>query len=182
MRPTIAKWSTFAESLNLLPTATLPATGAGIDCPGMDLSDFAQVNGAPGEIRTPGLLIRSQSLYPAELRAHLGSGLNLCQSNKNSRTVQSAASDRRSRFSHRKRWNQGQFLFNFEPRLANQLGHGGCVQSRRVVLHAERAGRTVKRKASDAVNLPRVRERKSHSLRRRSGIPKEDIYRGHIEG
>ena len=27
-------------------------------------------NGAPGEIRTPGLLIRSQSLYPAELRAH----------------------------------------------------------------------------------------------------------------
>ena len=28
------------------------------------------LNGAPGEIRTPGLLIRSQSLYPAELRAH----------------------------------------------------------------------------------------------------------------
>ncbi len=27
--------------------------------------------GAPGEIRTPGLLIRSQSLYPAELRAHM---------------------------------------------------------------------------------------------------------------
>ena len=26
--------------------------------------------GAPGEIRTPGLLIRSQTLYPAELRAH----------------------------------------------------------------------------------------------------------------
>jgi hypothetical protein len=27
--------------------------------------------GAPGEIRTPGLLIRSQTLYPAELRAHV---------------------------------------------------------------------------------------------------------------
>jgi hypothetical protein len=27
-------------------------------------------NGAPGEIRTPGLLVRSQTLYPAELRAH----------------------------------------------------------------------------------------------------------------
>jgi hypothetical protein len=26
--------------------------------------------GAPGEIRTPGLLVRSQTLYPAELRAH----------------------------------------------------------------------------------------------------------------
>ena len=28
------------------------------------------LDGAPGEIRTPDLLIRSQSLYPAELRAH----------------------------------------------------------------------------------------------------------------
>ena len=27
-------------------------------------------SGAPGEIRTPGLLVRSQTLYPAELRAH----------------------------------------------------------------------------------------------------------------
>jgi hypothetical protein len=25
--------------------------------------------GAPGEIRTPGLLVRSQALYPTELRA-----------------------------------------------------------------------------------------------------------------
>ena len=29
--------------------------------------DFA---GAPGKIRTPNLLIRSQTLYPIELRAH----------------------------------------------------------------------------------------------------------------
>jgi hypothetical protein len=27
--------------------------------------------GAPEEIRTPGLLIRSQMLYPAELQAHI---------------------------------------------------------------------------------------------------------------
>ena len=27
--------------------------------------------GAPGEIRTPDLLVRSQALYPTELRAHL---------------------------------------------------------------------------------------------------------------
>ncbi len=32
------------------------------------------VNGAPGRIRTSGLLIRSQSLYPAELRAHMVQG------------------------------------------------------------------------------------------------------------
>ncbi len=29
-------------------------------------------NGAPGRIRTSGLLVRSQLLYPAELRAHMG--------------------------------------------------------------------------------------------------------------
>jgi hypothetical protein len=33
------------------------------------------MNGAPREIRTPGLLIRSQSLYPAELWAHFKVGL-----------------------------------------------------------------------------------------------------------
>ena len=43
---------------------------------GFDLFVFRTVlilfylNGAPGESRTPDLLIRSQSLYPAELRAH----------------------------------------------------------------------------------------------------------------
>ena len=31
---------------------------------------FIGIYGAPGEIRTPGLLVRSQTLYPAELRAH----------------------------------------------------------------------------------------------------------------
>ncbi len=30
-------------------------------------------SGAPGEIRTPGLLVRSQALYPTELRAHFAS-------------------------------------------------------------------------------------------------------------
>ena len=29
------------------------------------------LNGAPGEIRTPDLLVRSQTLYPTELRARL---------------------------------------------------------------------------------------------------------------
>ena len=30
-----------------------------------------RINGAPGEIRTPGLLVRSQALYPTELRARI---------------------------------------------------------------------------------------------------------------
>jgi hypothetical protein len=38
--------------------------------------------GAPGEIRTPGLLVRSQALYPTELRAQK-------TDNKNSRRLQS---------------------------------------------------------------------------------------------
>ena len=33
-----------------------------------------EMSGAPGEIRTPGLLVRSQTLYPAELRAHTVDG------------------------------------------------------------------------------------------------------------
>ena len=48
-----------------------------------------QLYGAPGEIRTPGLLIRSQSLYPAELRAHTGSSKNLRQIIRVSTGVQS---------------------------------------------------------------------------------------------
>src|SRR6476661_8127664 len=35
---------------------------------GLERSD--KNDGAPGEIRTPGLLLRRQPLYPAELRAH----------------------------------------------------------------------------------------------------------------
>jgi hypothetical protein len=31
-----------------------------------------EIIGAPGEIRTPGLLVRSQALYPTELRARKG--------------------------------------------------------------------------------------------------------------
>jgi hypothetical protein len=38
-------------------------------------------NGVPGEIRTPGLLIRSQALYPAELRAHVAGGEGIEPSN-----------------------------------------------------------------------------------------------------
>ncbi len=36
----------------------------------LSLELLIELYGAPGEIRTPGLLVRSQTLYPAELRAH----------------------------------------------------------------------------------------------------------------
>ena len=34
------------------------------------IGEVSEKNGAPGGIRTPNLLIRSQVLYPVELRAH----------------------------------------------------------------------------------------------------------------
>jgi hypothetical protein len=36
----------------------------------LNLIRLHKLSGAPGETRTPGLLVRSQPLYPAELRAH----------------------------------------------------------------------------------------------------------------
>ena len=36
-------------------------------------------NGAPGEIRTPDLLVRSQALYPTELRAHITNKRQQCR-------------------------------------------------------------------------------------------------------
>ena len=43
---------------------SLPAARAETRC------SVNESDGAPGEIRTPGLLVRSQALYPTELRAH----------------------------------------------------------------------------------------------------------------
>ncbi len=37
----------------------------------MRIKSSIHLSGAPGEIRTHDLLIRSQTLYPAELRAHI---------------------------------------------------------------------------------------------------------------
>jgi hypothetical protein len=81
------------------------------------------LDGAPGRIRTSGLLIRSQSLYPAELRAHT--------------MFQFGTKDRLSGFgdgcnrheSGYQRWlrgwlrrNQREFCVNVEARLTHKLG------------------------------------------------------------
>jgi hypothetical protein len=41
---------------------------------------------APGEIRTPDLLVRSQALYPTELRAHR-EGESVCRNERDSDPV-----------------------------------------------------------------------------------------------
>jgi len=50
-------------------TGTAPGTGTKEE--DAELKEPCPERGAPEEIRTPGLLIRSQTLYPAELRAHI---------------------------------------------------------------------------------------------------------------
>src|SRR5579863_7478660 len=60
----IASVSTFGFSPK--QNAGLKTMPAGI---GSKYLNFIGLSGAPGEIRTPDLLVRSQTLYPTELRA-----------------------------------------------------------------------------------------------------------------
>ena len=53
-----------------------------------------KTTGAPGEIRTPGLLLRRQPLYPAELRAHSDGtqiGYHFCLSTRSAASRGSAS-------------------------------------------------------------------------------------------
>ena len=93
------------------------------------------LNGAPGEIRTPDLLIRSQSLYPAELRAHTKWSL----AGPTPEYQGSPGGAIRLQVLLRGRAEgveQGQFLGELYPRAANQLRHHGRIQPRGVVLSA----------------------------------------------
>ena len=59
-----SKWSG-RQDLNLQPLGPKPSA-----LPSCATSRY--IYGAPEGIRTPDLLVRSQTLYPAELRAHIG--------------------------------------------------------------------------------------------------------------
>ena len=63
-------FQTLAGGHNFGHTPELPEPTASSEQP-VTRCEIVDLYGAPGEIRTPGLLIRSQSLYPAELRAHI---------------------------------------------------------------------------------------------------------------
>ena len=138
--------------------------------------------GAPGEIRTPGLLVRSQTLYPAELRAHSGSWMNLCQINKKSRTVQLTALCRGHGLGGRLGRDQGQFLFDVKPCLAHQPGHRGGIQTGRVVLHTQGARRAIECEATNTVDIPDIRQRKRDCLGWRGTVAIENVHLRHIRG
>src|ERR1700722_7087308 len=79
-------------------------------------------SGAPGEIRTPDLLLRRQSLYPSELRARRSISLQ----------------GRRKRFNGRCRWNQDLD----GKKTARQTGKGnGGLPPDRVPRKRNRVGR-----------------------------------------
>src|ERR1700729_4401514 len=60
-------------------------------------------SGAPGEIRTPDLLLRRQSLYPSELRAHciqFTCGLGRLQREPRENSAGQEGTPKRTRFRH----------------------------------------------------------------------------------
>ena len=86
--------------------------------------------GAPGEIRTPDPLVRSQMLYPAELRAHSmtqnPSPLHLTSPNRRIRSVfgKRYATRRLNRLGRRNVFrllNHGHRLHDIQPRTPQQL-------------------------------------------------------------
>ena len=74
LKASITRWSSFQGRLLDFATLGLDSTSVvGVEPEPIDY--YVVLNGAPGVIRTPGLLVRSQTLYPAELRARKGSCL-----------------------------------------------------------------------------------------------------------
>src|SRR6266481_10142135 len=71
-------------------------------------------SGAPGEIRTPGLLVRSQTLYPAELRARF------CLTNSSMRYLKREAA---ASFSVPQQYGE----LGKETSRGFWFGRGGCV-------------------------------------------------------
>ncbi len=54
-----------------VPRRTRTSAGRGLGIPRSIQLSYRDIIGAPGGVRTPDLLIRSQTLYPAELRARV---------------------------------------------------------------------------------------------------------------
>ncbi len=168
---------------------------------------MVRLNGAPGEIRTPDLLIRSQSLYPAELRAHTGglqdeaheplseyqgqsSGARLERPSRHRTGPQiwsGGAMDlrrRRGRSCRCGRWKNRLFFCinlwrDFKPCLADQFGDRGGVEARGIVFDAKGAGGSVEAQLPDSIYIARVGQRQRYPFRGRRSVSIDDIYSRH---
>src|ERR1700731_315349 len=77
-------------------------------------------NGAPGEIRTPDLLLRRQPLYPAELRARTVSTVYMGKGNSFNvacSVIRNKAEDHRRRIKRPSQTSSRQYCREYEPRL-----------------------------------------------------------------
>ena len=90
--------------------------------------------GAPGRIRTSDLLVRSQALYPAELRAHIAV-LQLIQNTRCRRCDQISAGGGNGLRLGR---NKGDTLDDVEAGATKKLMYNRFGEPRRVVLYANR--------------------------------------------
>ena len=143
---------------------------------------FLVLSGAPGEIRTPDLLIRSQSLYPAELRAHKSGPMR----NPNAKPYTDyqgfnpgAIKPSRSGCWLLGRGDQRQLLRNLEARQPYQPCHRRGVQPGCVVLHQQCLRSAVNRDPPHSVNVACAGQGRGHSFRRRCRVAIKNIYGGH---
>src|ERR1700728_2725756 len=136
--------------------------------------------GAPGEIRTPDLLIRSQSLYPAELRAHTDAvpRENPSQIIRDRAEAQRGSGGCGRGFRLRRR-DERKIFGDAQAGERDEPGDGGGVEARGVKLDAQGVRGAVEGQGADAVDVAGAGQREGHVLRRRDGVAKENLDRGH---
>ena len=141
---------------------------------------FLTLNGAPGEIRTPDLLIRSQSLYPAELRAHT------CEFHNETLTdyqgLAGGAIQRLSGCGRRLRAGAAESAAVL-PSISRPAWRTSLVTVAALSRVASNSTRRVRAsgqaEAADAVDIAGVGQRKGTLFGGRRGIAKENLHRGH---
>ena len=152
------------------------------------------LNGAPGRIRTSGLLIRSQSLYPAELRAHFELARlnrdcvrkNLIQSINKPAMAQMrepiplSLRGRGDGFRFRSRRRNKRKLFNeFKAGAAQQVCNGRAGEPGGVVFHAHGARFAVEMNLPDAVDLAHAADGERNGFSGLLGVAEENFDGGH---
>ena len=140
-------------------------------------------NGAPGRIRTSGLLVRSQLLYPAELRVHMpGAGQRPVWNFPSLATDRIAGKSGLCRRSFRSRFVGNDLagrLSEIETCAAQELANDGIGKPGRVVLNLNGAIAFVQVDPPDAVNLAQTVQSESRGFAGRRGKVVGDVELGH---
>src|SRR6185312_10379121 len=151
-------------------------------CNSLKISEFSgwgnrwkEILGAPGEIRTPDPLVRSQMLYPAELRAR-GEGV------QHSRFAVCWQMELllgcRCRFRLGER-EHGHGFDDIEARPAQKLVNGGLAEAGSIVLDADRLLVFAELDAADAVDFADFGDGEGGCLGGTRSIAIQDVKLGH---